>query len=72
MPLDHKKLHDLILASKLSQAEVARRAGMSNPVLSRFVAGNRKNPSLESVERLAAAMDVPIIALLTTVQKKKH
>jgi transcriptional regulator with XRE-family HTH domain len=48
----------------LSQAEVARRAGVSPGYLSDLEAGRGRRPSGEILHRLAGALDVTIAALL--------
>lgn len=58
-------------ASGLSQGELARRAGTSRPTLSAYEHG-RKSPSLDTVERLAAAAGqelalVPVIQFVSVV-----
>lgn len=43
----------------MTQAELARRAGISRPNITRFESGNY-NPSLEMMVRIAAALDVKL------------
>jgi transcriptional regulator with XRE-family HTH domain len=52
------------MRQKLSQAELARRAHISQAYLSRLEAGIQRNPSIETVKRLAKALGVPVTVLL--------
>jgi transcriptional regulator with XRE-family HTH domain len=47
-----------------SQAEVARRAGLSTTYLSALEGGERKNPGLPVLQRLAKVLGVPMGTLL--------
>lgn len=46
-------------SKKMTQEELAKRAGISRPNVSRFESGNY-NPSLEMMVRLAAALDMKV------------
>ena len=46
-------------SKKMTQDELAKRAGISRPNISRFESGNY-NPSLEMMVRIAAALDMSI------------
>jgi len=48
------------LALRLSQAEVAKRAGMTQPALSRLEAGGVV-PTIRLLERITAALDADLI-----------
>ncbi len=57
------KIRELRKTRKLSVAELARRAGMKRPNLSRLEYG-RHEPSLETLERVADALVVPVASLV--------
>lgn len=38
---------------------LADRAGIARPAVSRFLAGNVKNPTLDTLDNIAKALDVP-------------
>jgi transcriptional regulator with XRE-family HTH domain len=48
----------------LSQAEVAKRTGVTRFYVSQLESGLRKNPSLPVLKRLARALGVPVTELL--------
>jgi transcriptional regulator with XRE-family HTH domain len=48
----------------VSQAEIARRAGVSTTYLSALESGERKSPGLPVLRRLANALGVPVGELL--------
>jgi transcriptional regulator with XRE-family HTH domain len=48
----------------LSQSQLARRAGMSQPVISRLEEGGGV-PTLRVLDRLAAALDADLVVALT-------
>lgn len=58
MPLSHIKLRDLRAARRLTQEQLAREAGIRQPALARLEAGRIANPTLATLERLAAALRV--------------
>jgi transcriptional regulator with XRE-family HTH domain len=47
-----------------SQAELARRSGVAQPIISRVEAGKTRTLSLENLEKIAAALDVAPGSLL--------
>ena len=57
------RIRELREAKGLTITEVAQRAGMERPNLSRLEHG-RHLPSLDTLERLAEALEVPVAALL--------
>jgi transcriptional regulator with XRE-family HTH domain len=44
---------------KLTQAELAKRAGVTEAYISMLEGGQRKNPSLPTLKKLARALGVP-------------
>lgn len=48
----------------LSQRQLASRAGVTNGYISQLEAGDKKNPSLAVLQRLAKALGVPVTELL--------
>jgi XRE family transcriptional regulator, master regulator for biofilm formation len=50
--------------ARLSQAELARRARVAQPYLSRLEAGLQRNPSIAVLKRLAKALGAPMMRLL--------
>jgi XRE family transcriptional regulator, master regulator for biofilm formation len=48
----------------LTQAQVARKAGVTKNYITMLERGDRKNPSLDIVKKLAKALGVPVTALL--------
>ena len=56
------RLRELRVAAGLTQAELAERAGVSVNFIS-LVERGLKSPTLSTMERLAAALKVPIIEL---------
>jgi len=48
----------------LSQRQLATRAGVTNGYVSQLEAGDKKNPSLVVLQRLAKALGVPVTELL--------
>ena len=57
------RIRELREAKGLTITEVAQRAGMERPNLSRLEHG-RHQPSLDALERIAEALEVPVAALL--------
>jgi transcriptional regulator with XRE-family HTH domain len=49
---------------EMTQAELAKRAKLTESYVSQLLKGKRKNPSLEVLKRLAAALGVPVTELL--------
>lgn len=56
MPLDHAKIKIAIAKLQVSQAEIARRSGMSPPALNRILVGGRIDPIYSTAQRIAAAL----------------
>jgi XRE family transcriptional regulator, aerobic/anaerobic benzoate catabolism transcriptional regulator len=48
----------------LSQLGLAKRARVSQGYISEMEAGQRKNPGIETLKKLARALDVPVTELL--------
>jgi transcriptional regulator with XRE-family HTH domain len=48
----------------LTQVELAKRARVSQGYLAKLERGEKANPSLATLERLAKALDVPVAELL--------
>jgi transcriptional regulator with XRE-family HTH domain len=48
----------------MTQAELARKARLTEGYVSQLLRGKRKNPSLEVLKRPARALGVPVTALL--------
>jgi transcriptional regulator with XRE-family HTH domain len=65
MPLSPSKIRARREKLKLTQAEAAERAEMPRPHWVRIEAGHRSNPSLDTAERVAKALRVPLAKLLT-------
>ena len=51
-------------ARQLTQAELAKKARISQAYLSRLEAGEKTNPGIQIAQRLAKALGVPVTALL--------
>jgi len=60
----NRTLKRLRKAKGLSQSEVARRADIRASYIVMLENGSRKNPSLETLSRIAKAIGVPLSALL--------
>jgi len=59
-----KEVIRLRLERRMSQAELAKKAGTSQPAIARLESGNYRNLSLAFIRRIAAALDaVPDIHL---------
>ncbi len=48
----------------LTQTELAERAGLPQSYIARLESGQRANPSLDALTRIAKALRVPLTALL--------
>lgn len=55
------------LELRLTQQQVADKLGVSGPYISEIEAG-RRTPSLDTVERLATALDCPALQLLIAAE----
>jgi transcriptional regulator with XRE-family HTH domain len=51
-------------AKGLSQLELAKRAKVAQAYLSELEAGQKKNPGIETLRKLAKALGVPVTELL--------
>lgn len=60
----HEKLRKLREARGLTQAELAERAGLHRVYLTQVEGGVKTNPSLDTLQRLAKALGVPVRELL--------
>jgi len=69
MPLDPAKLRAARGARTTRQ--VAAAANMPQPGYVRIETGRRSNPNLETAERIAAALGVPLADLLQRQPKKR-
>ena len=49
---------------KLTQAQLGKRAGVTEAYISMLEGGQRKNPSLPTLRKLARALGVPVTELL--------
>ena len=49
----------------LTQVDLAHKAGITQPYLAQIESGERKNPSLVILQRLAKALGVPVAKLLS-------
>jgi DNA-binding Xre family transcriptional regulator len=49
---------------EMTQAELARKAKLTEAYVSQLFQGKRKNPSLEVLKRIAKALGVPVTELL--------
>ncbi|MBI4307211.1 MAG: helix-turn-helix transcriptional regulator [Chloroflexi bacterium] len=66
-----QRVRSLRLSLGMSIAELARRAGMQRPNLSRLES-EKHLPSLETLERIAAALGVPVVELVTVGATEKR
>jgi transcriptional regulator with XRE-family HTH domain len=57
-------LREIRAAKDMTQEELAKRAKVSRGYLADLEAGHRKNPSMDTVKRLARALGVPVTELL--------
>lgn len=65
MPLDPAKIVARRMKLKLTQSEAATLAGMHQSNWSRIENGERTNPSLDTVQRIAAALGCKVDTLLS-------
>jgi ribosome-binding protein aMBF1 (putative translation factor) len=61
-----RRVRELRIKQGLSQSELARRAGMTQPAVARFEAGGTV-PTLPVLERLARSLGVELTVQLTAV-----
>ncbi len=52
------------LMGDMTQAELAKKANLTEAYVSQLLKGKRKNPSLDVLKRLARALGVPVGELL--------
>lgn len=61
---DEKTLAELIQYAMdkrdISQADLARKTGLSTAVVSQIVSGKTKNPTFEKVLKISSALNVPL------------
>ena len=57
-------LKELRAKRGLNQRDLAKMAGVTNPYITLLETGQRKNPSLAVLKRLAKALGVPVTTLL--------
>lgn len=62
--LDKRKVRKARQARDMTQAEVARLCGMEKETISRFENGERDNITLDTLDRLASALQVKPAELL--------
>ena len=62
----HSSIAKLRLQNGWSQAELARRAGTSQPYIARLELG-KVDPQVSTVKKLAKALDVPIMAVVQAI-----
>lgn len=58
-----RKIRKLRIAGRMTQAELARAAGMMRPNVTRIEAGSHR-PTLETLEKIAAALGIPVVDLI--------
>jgi HTH-type transcriptional regulator / antitoxin HipB len=66
-----ERIRALREASGISQAELARRIGSTQPSIARLEAG-RVSPTLETLERVAAALDAELVVALEAAHQRSH
>lgn len=64
MPFSPAKLRDLRTARRMSQTQLAQAAGLRQPAVARLEAGRIANPTIATLERLAAALRIKPAELL--------
>jgi transcriptional regulator with XRE-family HTH domain len=64
MPLSPSKIKSRRLALHLTQCQAAARAGMPQPAWVRIEHGDRPDPALSTALRVAAALGLPLPAIL--------
>ena len=58
------RLRAIRLEKKLTQEQVAARAGLNEKFYQDLESGRRDNPTLETLNALASALETPVYALL--------
>lgn len=61
-------LKKLMIEREMTAADIARKTGMTQAALSRYI-NDKRNPSLNSVIKIAKALNVPIELLLKGVDE---
>jgi transcriptional regulator with XRE-family HTH domain len=69
--MDHKKLLSIRESLKLTQTQVAGRAGMSQQAYARIETGVRPDPVLSTAEKIADALGTTVDALRDRPAKRK-
>ena len=65
MPLDPSKVQSVMAAKSVSRAALSKRTGIAPPHITRLLSGERPDPTLSTVERLAKALGCPIAKLVS-------
>lgn len=63
MPLDPTKIQSIMQAKGITRADLARRAGIKPPNVTRILSGERNDPALSTAERIAKALGCSIAKL---------
>jgi HTH-type transcriptional regulator/antitoxin HipB len=66
-----ERIRGLREASGLSQAELGRRIGSTQPAIARLEAG-RVSPTLETLDRVAAALSVELVVEFEETRRRQH
>lgn len=61
-------LKKLMIEREMTAADIARKTGMTQAALSRYI-NDKRNPSLNSVIKIAKALNVPIELLVKGVDE---
>ncbi|WP_017755130.1 helix-turn-helix domain-containing protein [Calidifontibacillus oryziterrae] len=70
--MDGKKIRDLRIKRGLSLSELAKLSGVSKSYLSFIERGKQTNPSIEVVEKIAAALQTDMQSILNVALPKKQ
>ena len=65
MPLDPSKIESALTAKGLTRADLSRMTGIAPPNITRILSGERTDPALSTVERLAKALNCPLAKLVS-------
>ncbi len=66
-----EQIRGLREAHGISQAELGRRIGSTQPAIARLEAG-RVSPTLETLDRVAGALDVELVVGFEDAQRRQH
>jgi HTH-type transcriptional regulator / antitoxin HipB len=66
-----EQIRGLREARGISQAELGRRTGSTQPAIARLEAG-RVSPTLETLDRVAAALGMELVVGFTDAQRHQH